>query len=53
MKFYACSSPEGSFQCKSQFLRQTDRQTEREGERERKERPTIGPGLPIHLSDDF
>lgn len=30
-------------QCKSQFLRQ----------REKKERPTIGPGLPIHLSDDF
>jgi hypothetical protein len=29
MKFYACSSPEGSFQCKSQFLRQTDREREK------------------------
>ena len=31
----------------------SDRVWERERERERKERPTIGPGLPIHLSDDF
>ena len=35
----------GSFQSKSQFHRQS--------KRKKKESPTIGPGLPIHLSDDF